>query len=278
MRLLVGYDGSDGGRDALELARVFGALEGGSVLVVAVMPYGPLPIRFSELERDSAAEAEPLLRQARAGLEGLDVRTRAFGGGSPAGVMTDLAESEEIDMIVVGSPHRGSVGRALIGSVAEGVLHGAPCSVVVAPRRYAEAGHSPFGQIGVAYDGTPESKVALGRARELAEASGGAVTVLTVVAPPIALPGAVGYTPVNPPEPEKIIEEGVRAIGPKVPVAGRRLDGAPAMTLARACEDGISLLVVGSRGYGPTMRALLGSVSTKLINTAPCPVLVVPRP
>ncbi len=144
MRLLVGYDGSDGGKDALELVRVFGSLGDSSVLVVAVMPYGPLPIGFTELEQDAAKEAEPLLAEAQERLEGLAVETRAFGGGWPPWVMTDLAESEDVDTIVVGSPHRGAVGRALIGSVAEGILHGAPCPVVVAPRGYAEQGHGPF--------------------------------------------------------------------------------------------------------------------------------------
>jgi nucleotide-binding universal stress UspA family protein len=277
MRLLVGYDGSDGGGDALELARVLAPIDGGGALVVTVIPYGPLPVGFTELAQDAAEEAEPLLAEARGRLDGIEVETRAFGGGSPAWVMTDVAEGEGVETIVVGSPHRGAVGRALIGSVAEGVLHGAPCAVVVAPRGYAEQGHGPFATIAVAYDGSPESEAALQRAREMALASRAVVRILTVVAPPVALAGGVGYTPVNPPEPEKVIREGVAAIGDAVPVEGRRLDGAPAQALADACE-GVDLLVAGSRGYGPVARVLLGSVSTRLINVAPCPVLVVPRP
>ena len=278
MRLLVGYDGSDGGRDALELARMLDSGKSVSALVVAVMPDGSLPTRFTRLEHNAAAEAEPLLEEARERLRDLSVETRAFGGGSPAAVMTDLAEAEDIDMIVIGSPHRGAVGRTLIGSVAEGVLHGAPCAVAVAPRGYAEQGHGPFALIAVAYDGAPESKAALTRARELAESRGAVVRVLTVVAPPVALPGVVGYTPIEPPEPASVIEEGVKALGTRISVEARRLDGPPADTLAKACEDGVDLLVVGSRGYGPALRVLLGSVSTRLISQAPCPVLVVPRP
>jgi hypothetical protein len=38
------------------------------------------------------------------------------------------------------------------------------------------------------------------------------------------------------------------------------------------------LLVLGSRGYGPVRRVLLGSVSGELVRGAACPVLVVPRP
>jgi len=278
MRLLVGYDGSDGGRDALELARVLGSVEESSALIVAVMPYAPLPVGFTELEQDAAKQAEPLLAEARAQLDGLGSETRAFGGGSPAGVITDVAEADGSDAIVLGSPHRGALGRALIGSVAEGVLHGAPCAAVVAPRGYAGNGHGPFATIAVAYDGTPEAKAALARARELAEESHATLRILTVVAPPVALPGVVGYTPVNPPEPDEVIAEGVAAAGTAVPVDGRRLDGPPAEALAEACEDGVDLLVAGSRGYGPMARLLLGSVSSRLVATAPCPVLIVPRP
>jgi nucleotide-binding universal stress UspA family protein len=241
MRLLVGYDGSAGAEDALELTRVLDSIGDGDLLGVEVEPGG-------------------------------------LNGNSPAAAIKDLAEDEDVDTIVLGSPHRGAVGRTLIGSVAEAVLHGAPCETTIAPHGYADLGHGPFAAIAVAFDGTPEAKAALARARELAEASRAVLRILTVVVPPVALPAAVGYTPVNPSDPEKTIEEGHAAAGTAVPVDSRRLDGAPAATLAKACEDGVDLLVVGSRGYGPVARVLLGSVSTRLVETAPCPVLVVPRP
>ncbi|HEX6228061.1 MAG TPA: universal stress protein, partial [Solirubrobacterales bacterium] len=193
-------------------------------------------------------------------------------------IISDLAEREPVDTVVIGSSHRGTLGRALLGSVGRGVLNGAPVPVAVAPRGYAEQGHGPLGLIAVAFDGTPESKQALNRARELAEAHRATVRVLTVVAPPVALPGIVGYTPVNPPEPENVLEEGVKSIEARVTVEGRQLSGPPAETLADACEDGVDLLVAGSRGYGPLTRVMLGSVAAKLIDLSPCPVLVVPRP
>jgi nucleotide-binding universal stress UspA family protein len=56
-----------------------------------------------------------------------------------------------------------------------------------------------------------------------------------------------------------------------------RLDGDPASELTRECAEGVDLLVVGSRGYGPLARVLLGSVSRKVVQDAPCPVLVVRR-
>jgi nucleotide-binding universal stress UspA family protein len=54
--------------------------------------------------------------------------------------------------------------------------------------------------------------------------------------------------------------------------------GEPVQKLLEDAEMGVDLLVLGSRGFGPVMRLLIGSVSSRVIREAPCPVLVVPRP
>jgi nucleotide-binding universal stress UspA family protein len=54
--------------------------------------------------------------------------------------------------------------------------------------------------------------------------------------------------------------------------------GDPVGKLLEAAEMGVDLLVLGSRGFGPVMRLLIGSVSSHVIRQASCPVLVVPRP
>ena len=279
MRILVGHDGSDGGRDALALTRLLAEAGGASVLVVTVLPYGPLPIPYEVLEEEEGERARPLLEEAKERLGDLEVETRAFGGGSPAGVINDLAEREEVEAIVVGSPHRGPLGRTLIGSVADGLLHGAPCEVVLAPRGYAAEEGASLRKIAVAYDDTPEAKAALERAEELALAVRGTIVLYTVTAPPTVLPGATGYTPSFPPEAAPIVTRAVKEVDERLAATGRALEGVPGPTIVAACEeDGADLLVAGSRGYGPVLRVLLGSVSTHLAHHAPCPVLVVPRP
>lgn len=279
MRVLVGFDGGDCGRDALELARLLGSEDGGSVTVATVLFSGPLPVDLAGVNEEEAREAEPIFEEARAKLGGLAVETRSFGGASPGAILTTLAEEERFDAIVVGSPHRGAVGRVLIGSVGRSLLNGAPCDVVVAPKGYAKERHDPFRTIAVGYDGTPEAKLALARAEGLARASSGTIRVLTVAAPPVVIPGAVGYTPVPAPaEPDKIVNEALRSIDPKLAAEGQRLDGSPASALVAACDERVDLLVLGSRGYGPVARVLLGSVSRSAAQSAPCPVWVVPRP
>lgn len=279
-RILVGVDGRDGGNDALALARVLASPAHTSVLAVSVIPYGPFPVGFMPLEGETARDAAPLFDEARAVLAGLEVETRAFGGGSPAWVMSNYAESGEADLIVVGSPHRGSLGRVFLGSVATSLLHGSACPVAVAPRGYAKRDHGlPIRLIAVAFDGTHESKIALRRAEAVALAKGASLRLLTVVSPPraTAVPGFAGYVPAVPPEPEKVLSQGLASVGPKLDSEGVRLDGPPAATLAAACEDGVDLILIGSRAYGPALRVVLGSVSAELARTSPCPVLVIPR-
>jgi len=52
--------------------------------------------------------------------------------GNPAEEILSLAEEIGAELIIVGSHARSTVGRLLLGSVSEGVLHGARCTVVVA--------------------------------------------------------------------------------------------------------------------------------------------------
>jgi nucleotide-binding universal stress UspA family protein len=280
MKLLIGIAKHDGGKDALELARVLGGNQGASALVVSVLYGGALAPEYTRLSDEEAEEAEPLFEEARAALAGFAVETRAYGGASAAAVLTKLAEDDEFDAVVVGSPHRGAIGRVMIGSVANSLLNGAPTDVAVAPKGYAEEEHDPPRKIGVGYDGTPEAKLALRHAEAIAKRSRATIEILTVVRPPVAAPVMVPgiYSPQSPPDPERVLNEGVNSVDPRLAAERIRLDGDPAMELVRACERGVDLLVVGSRGYGPMTRVLLGSVSREIAHKAPCPVLVARRP
>lgn len=283
MRLLVGFDDTDGGRDALELTRVLAASSGQEAgsLVVTVLFNDPLPPEFAPMPVEEAEAAEAALEQAKQALPGLDVETRVYGGGSAAAILTRLAEEEDFDTIVVGSPHHGKIGRVVLGSVAMSLLSGAPVDVAVAPKGYAAAQQDTLREVAVAYDGSAEAKAALSRAESLARTSSAKIKLLTVVTPPVATPVMVPgtYSPESPPEPDKVIREGLESVDRGLAAETTRLDGDPALELLRACEkEDVDLLVLGSRGYGPLTRVLLGSVSRKVAGDAPCPVLVVPRP
>jgi nucleotide-binding universal stress UspA family protein len=61
-----------------------------------------------------------------------------------------------------------------------------------------------------------------------------------------------------------------------VDAIGNAVVGSPAETLLELTHR-VDLLVVGSRGWGPIRRILLGSTAARLIREAACPVLVLPR-
>ena len=53
--------------------------------------------------------------------------------------------------------------------------------------------------------------------------------------------------------------------------------GSPAEELvAIVAEERAALLVIGSRGYGPVRRVILGTETGNVLRAATCPVLVVP--
>jgi nucleotide-binding universal stress UspA family protein len=73
---------------------------------------------------------------SRAALEDVQVPdpkvpvTRHLLDGEPSRAIIRFAEAEDVDLIVMGTHGRGGLRRLLMGSVAEGVVRGAPCPVL----------------------------------------------------------------------------------------------------------------------------------------------------
>jgi nucleotide-binding universal stress UspA family protein len=76
---------------------------------------------------------------------------------------------------------------------------------------------------------------------------------------------------------QRELDRAVRSVAERLHPTGSLLRGSPGQQLADEASAAVDLMVVGSRGYGPLQRVLLGSVSTSLVHSAPCPVMVVPR-
>jgi nucleotide-binding universal stress UspA family protein len=202
--------------------------------------------------------------------------------GSPADALQALAEKGEADLIVLGSTQRAHVGSVAPGSVAEHLLHGARCRLIIAPKGYAWEDHSEdrLRVVAVGFDGMAESYAALEEAATLAGKFGAAMRVIGVSTPIPAL-GAGAAAQAGPeagPDFQTQLHEAVAELPSELralPVLER---GDPVHKLLEQAEVGVDLLVLGSRGFGPVMRLLIGSVSSRVIREASCPVMVVPRP
>ncbi len=145
------------------------------------------------------------------------------------------------------------------------------------------ADQSAGGQrIVVGVDGSPSSKAALRWAICQAKLTGAVVEAVTAWWYPsgFGLPGAIDDTADSADDAEKTLTVAlaeVSALDPAVVVCPRLVQGHPTEVLVREAV-GADLLVVGSRGHGGLLGAVLGSVSQHCAQQAPCPVLVMREP
>ena len=188
-----------------------------------------------------------------------------------------LAKDLGADLLVVGSCRRGSVGRLLRGDDTRDSVSRAACAVAVAPDGYGDRS-SRIKTVGVAYNASPEANAALAVARGLAARGGASLKALTVVGVAAAAPGAWGEVDGGWDRTVDASEhEAIGALRDLDAVQHRVALGHTATELI-AFGDEVDLLVVGSRGYGPLRRLVLGSTSLRLAREARCPLLIIPRP
>jgi nucleotide-binding universal stress UspA family protein len=272
--VIAGIDGTDGGLDAVALARLLGARR---LTLVSAYPGNPLPgwdgaAVDDEPVRDAALDD---LEEARLAA-GITTELWPAADPSPARALQHVAAVTRADLICVGSSRHGALARILLGDVGRSLLDGAPCSVAVAPRGYAELGVAPR-HVAVGYTGTPESDKALERAADWALDHGARLSVEIAWEVPHHIL-ALGRSP-------DYAEAYHRAAQWAM---GRALDAAPGATVdvtagsaidvlldaARRCD----LLVLGSRQWGAAGTVCSGSTTTHLLQHAASPMLVVPRP
>jgi nucleotide-binding universal stress UspA family protein len=295
--IVVGYDGTDHGDDALALGRLLARAAGAELVVACAYPADPLgeSAAAHEVTEDLRGDAEAKLQRAQALLEGSGnaaaadggVSLRAVAGASPSHVLHDLAEASSALAIVVGATHHGRALRLLAGSTPDAVLNHAPCPVAVAPDGYRHQLHGAGGvrQVAVAYDGSPEAQHALEVAASFAPGTGARLRVVTAInsaalgiypPPPLDVASYEELGQIARDEARGRLTDAIAALGPGVAAEGAVLDGDIVGALVADAKSD-DLLFAGSRAKGPFRRVLVGSVSTHLLREAPCPVIVVPR-
>jgi nucleotide-binding universal stress UspA family protein len=171
-----------------------------------------------------------------------------------------------------------------VGSVSEGVVHHAPCPVLVVR---GGQGSWPPERVVVADDGSQPAKMAGDLSVLFARLFGtDAVLVRSYENPPEPIGGWSAQDRRELDEAllreERALEERAKeleAVEGKRPET-RLVETEPTLALllvAEEKEEEKTLITLGSRGLGAAKRAMLGSVSTKVLRVARGPVLVCPH-
>ena len=273
-KVLIAIDEQTSGRDAIALGRRL-VSPTGKVILAYVHP------RFHGREHDDDGTFEGVEREIA--LDFLDSVNRELGlnaelcsiGSNRVGAgLHRLAECAEADLLVLGSSPGGRHTRVLLTDETRHAINGAPCAVAVAPLGYADTDGAIM-EIGIAYNGSEESRSAIAVARTLAHELGAALTAFEALPLPIydTSPGAWSTL-------EEVIRDRKKA-------ACDRINEETGLRASAACGDTVDelaifsgvvdLLVVGSRSYGPLGRLVHGSTTHRLLRYARSPLLILTR-
>jgi nucleotide-binding universal stress UspA family protein len=279
-KILVGYDDSDQAKDALALGKRLADATGAELVIAGVFVVHPM--WHGGIDPTIRDEEVIFARKLEAAAKSVDAAAEPVPSTSPARGLHEIAEETNADLIVVGSTHRGRIGRVVAGSVGVALLHGSPCAVAIAPRGYREHANE-ISAIAAGFDGSAESGLALMAASELAAATGAKLKLISVAEPPVigtGKGGTGGWDALKDAIEERTrdqLAEARQTVPDGIEVETTLIGGDPVEALISAAETSGNILVVGSRAYGPLRRVLLGSVSTSLVRSAPCPLIVTPR-
>lgn len=280
--IVVGIDDSPASDGALRWAAAEAALWEASLTVVyaatptmATWSAVPMPTGLLDWQRDVGLrileDAEKTVKELTQG--SVAVRTE-FHRGSPTTTLVERSRTAR--MVVDGCRGRGALARAALGSVSTGLVHRAQCSVAVVHHDESSEPAVPTAPVLLGFDGSSASDAATAIAFE--EARRRDVELLVVhawwSAGAFDFPGVVW---------EDVLPQVDRDIAGRLEQWERRF---PGVTVRRVVEPDMparrlvnyshtaQLVVVGSHGHGGVASALLGSVSSAVVQAVRIPVVV----
>lgn len=201
--------------------------------------------------------------------------------GSPIDMLLDM--SREYGMIVMGSRGLGGLSGMVLGSVSGAVVSHASCPVVVVRDDNNVSEDTKYGPVVVGVDGSEVSRRATEVAFEEAQARGcELIAVHTWIDSQMQAPVA-GFSISDErweaveQEKSEFLENYLHEFAQAyLDVQVRKIitQDRPVRALTEAAE-GAQLLITGSHGRGGFKGMLLGSTSRALLQSAPCPMMVV---
>lgn len=295
MNILVAVDGSEHAMAGVRTIRDMPIPAGSQITVMSV---------FIPRNASNYAEYEHFVHMGHADLQDQPWQvTTVVVSGNPAEVLTEYADQNQCDLIVIGARGIRSALGVMLGGVAQQVVEYAnrPVLVIRAPYR-------KMMRIILALDGSNCSDLALQFAAQLPLPESVHTIDLLHVLPPPPLPQVMAMAQTIPmgieraamleiqesEEIKKILREEEQQGTELLKLASQRIKDLTAekihypkihQVLLRGDafeeitqyvdEHPAELILVGSRGLSGVRSWLLGSLSRKLVHSAPCSVMVV---
>jgi len=137
-QILVGIDGSKESRSAADFAAHLAHAGGEKLLLVSAayveQAFGApeLMARARSWEAEESKLLGKMLDEVAAGIHepGVQIEKKVVTG-PPAATIAELAQAEDVELVVVGHRGRGAIARALTGSVADRLVQISPKPVLI---------------------------------------------------------------------------------------------------------------------------------------------------
>lgn len=296
-KLLVPLDGSTLAERALKPALILARPAHGSIILLRCLPFLPVITAQITSEHNWLRQDEPAelpLEAAEAYLHAIQEAHQQSGVqlhsrlvvGDAAGAIVDTAVAEAVDLIVMSSHGYSGLTRWLLGSVAESVLHSAPCPVLVI------RSSAPIARMLITLDGSELAEQALVPGFEVARWLGAEVTLLRVNRPPLV--GQTGFDQVewvfgaDATDPQEIVYEGAETylhqLAHRHAYGGRAvhtavLDGSPAASILEyAADHQVDLIAMTTHGRTGLQRWIYGSVTDRVLHNFDGSMLIIRPP
>lgn len=288
--VIVPLDGFSAAEAALPHAQELARRTGAGLHLISVINVTPqleLWVASSGMTLDT--ELEKWIAEREAYLDGIAVDapnvTRSVEIGNPAAVIRKTVEETEDPMVVMTSHGRSGVQQIVMGSVAFKIVHDATCPVVIVRIRGEdeEAAPATYERVLFPIDDEELSSKVFDRALHAIGEPKPKVRLLNVVETPdwVVDPVHLGLVGEYLDATREIVDDLLAKQASKLEAAGYEVEfevrhgPAHQAILESAEEFGAGMIAMATHGRGNIGRALIGSVSQRVVQNADLPVMLI---
>ena len=280
--ILVAFDDSEFSKAALKEASIWVMKHGGKVILIHIINPDRDILGISKTNLKWHLEkAKKLLNKTGEDAKsdyGIDVESIVIEG-KPSDVILDIAREKNADLISMGTYGKKKLKRLILGSVTSHVVVNSPCDVLVV-KKYCSECIGKYNSITLPFDGSEFSKKALNRACQLSKIDNADISAIYVTPHYEEMVEFFMTDSIR----ESLMKESKNIMDMAVKIAEKQGVSIKTKILEGYVGDKIietsgkqknNLIVIGTYGWRGINKAIMGSISERILINAACPVLLV---